>query len=538
MAAEEIVPDHAKWPRPTAWAPLRDATFRMLWLVWLTANICLWMNDVAAAWVMTTLTSSPTLVAMVQTASASPVFLLGLPSGALADIVDRRKYFITTQFWVATNAAILFGVFALGLLTPHILLALVFTNGIGLAMRWPVFAAIVPEMTPRMLLPQALALNGVAMNVSRVVGPLAAGVIIASIGSRYVFALNMALSIGAGLALLRWRRESAPSVLPGERFLGALRLGIQHVRESQRMRDAIVRTSAFFLNSTALLALLPLVAKHLHGGGARTYTVLLACLGFGAVSAAMQLPRLRARWTSDQLIVGGSLIYALATLAVAFSRSAWAAAPAMMVAGMVWITVANSVTVAAQMALPDWVRARGMSIYQMAIMGSAALGALIWGRISEWTDISIGLACAAGSMVVCLLLTRGRPLHGVEVIDHTPVHPWEEPVPGRSVQAQEGPVMVTIEYLIEPSRRAAFEAVMARSRGARLRGGAVSWALFEDVHVNGRFLEYFACATWADYLRRFDRFTATDVKNQEERFAFHVGPERPKITRYIARHPV
>ncbi len=538
MATEQILPQsESKWPRPSAWAPLRDSTFRMLWLVWLTANVCLWMNDVAAAWVMTTLTSSPTLVALVQTASASPVFLLGLPSGALADIVDRRKYFIVTQFWVATNAAILAAVFALGLLTPHVLLLLVFTNGIGLAMRWPVFAAIVPEMTPRMLLPQALALNGVAMNTSRVVGPLLAGTIIASIGSEYVFALNMVLSLAAGIALFGWRRESAPSVLPGERFLGAMRLGLQHVRESQRMRDAIVRTSAFFLNSTALLALLPLVAKHLHGGGARTYTVLLACLGVGAVIAATNLPRLRARWTSDQLIVGGSIIQALATLVVAFSPNAWIAAPAMFLGGMVWITVANSVTVAAQLALPDWVRARGMSIYQMAIMGSSALGAVIWGRISEWTDISIGLACAAGSMIVCLVLTRGRPLHGVESIDHTPIHPWEEPVPIRAVDPGEGPVMVTIEYLIEPGRKQEFEAVMARSRGARLRGGAVSWALFEDVHVNGRYVEYFACDTWADYLRRFDRFTAQDVKNQEERFAFHVGSEPPRITRYIARHP-
>jgi MFS family permease len=538
MAAEDIVTTgEADWERPSAWAPLRIPTFRMLWIVWLTANICMWMNDTTAAWVMTTLTPSPVLVALVQTASSLPVFLLGLPSGAFADILDRRKYFIATQFWVAGNAALLFTAAALDALTPAVLLALVFSNGIGLAMRWPVFAAIVPEISPRMLLPAALALNGVATNLSRVVGPLVAGAIIASVGSRYVFALNMALSIAAAIALFRWRRESTPSVLPGERFLGAMRLGWQYVRESKRMKDAVVRTTAFFLNSTAILALLPLVAKTLHGGDARTYTLLLGSMGFGAVLAATQLPRLRARWTSDQLIVGGSVIHGLSTLAVALSSSPWLASPAMLVGGMVWITVANSVTIAAQHALPDWVRARGMSIYQMAIMGSSAFGALLWGRIAEWTTISTSLECAAGSMLACLVLTRGRPLHGVEEADHTPIHPWDEPVPAHEMDPLEGPVMVTLEYLIEPTRAREFEAVMTQSRSARLRGGAVSWGLFEDVQVPGRYVEYFACETWADYLRRFDRFTAMDVKEQEERFAFHLGDNPPKITRYVAKHP-
>jgi MFS family permease len=231
------------------------------------------------------------------------------------------------------------------------------------------------------------------------------------------------------------------------------------------------------------------------------------------------------------------LIHALSTLGVALSPNPWLAAPAMLVGGSVWITVANSVTIAAQHALPDWVRARGMSIYQMAIMGSFALGAVVWGRLAEWTSVSTSLLCAAASMVVCLFFTRGRPLHGVEHVDHTPIHPWEEPVPAHEMDPHEGPVMVTIEYLIEPSRAVDFEAVMAQSRSARLRGGAVSWGLFEDVVVPGRYVEYFACETWADYLRRFDRFTAMDVKQQEDRFAFHVGEQPPRITRYVARHP-
>jgi MFS family permease len=531
-------PEVARVERPSAWAPLRLPTFRMLWLVWMTANITLWMNDVAAAWTMTTLTTSATMVALVQTASSLPVFLLGLPSGALADILDRRRYFIATQFWVAVNAAILFAVTASDAINATLLLLLVFGNGVGLAMRWPVFAAIIPELVPRGQLPAALALNGVAMNMSRVVGPLLAGTIIATLGNEYVFALNFILSVGAGLVLLKWKRESKPSVLPGERFIGAMRLGWQYVRESQRMKDAIIRTAAFFFNSTALMALLPLEARRLSTtGGATTYTWLLASLGLGAVVAATQLPRLRPRWNRDQLTVYGSVVQALATVAVAMSPNVWTAVPAMFVAGIAWIVVANSVTVSAQLALPDWVRARGMSIYQMAIMGSAALGAVVWGRIAEWSTVPMSLLCASGSMVALLVVTRGRPLEGPAEEDHTPTHPFQEPVPARDMELDEGPVMVTLEYVIDPARVAEFISIMAESRGARLRQGAVSWGLFEDVQHPGRFVEYFACDTWADYLRRFDRFTAMDERLQQMRFAFHLGDEPPRISRFIAKHP-
>ena len=518
----------------SAWLPLRLPTFRMLWLVWLASNICMWMNDVAAAWIMTSLTSSPTLIAMVQTASAMPVFLLGLPSGALADIVDRRRYFMVTQFWIATNAAVIFTVSLSGGLTAPVLLMLVFSNGIGLAMRWPVYAAILPELLPRDELPAGLALNAVAVNGARVVGPLVAGAIITSAGSEYVFALNFLVSIVAGFVLWRWKREVKPSVLPGERFIGAMRLGWQFVRESQRMRNAIVRTATFFLHSTALLALIPLVATRL-GGGAGEYTLLFSCLGVGAIFSAMQLPRMRGRWNRDQIAVGGSILHAFAMAGVAFAPNTWFAAPAMFAGGMGWIVVANSVTVAAQLALPDWVRARGMSLYQMAIMGGSALGAFVWGRLAEYTSVPTSLAIAAASMLIFLGLTKDRTLEGSE--DHTPTHPFPEPVPAFAMHLDDGPVLVTVEYFIDPGRAAEFDAVMAETRGSRLRAGAVSWSLFEDLERPGRFVEFFVCDTWADYLRRFDRFTAADEKLHERRHALHIAEGPPKISRHVARHP-
>ena len=530
-------PGAAPLARASAWAPLRYPTFRMLWLVWAAANISLWMNDVAAAWLMTSLTTSATLVALVQTASSLPVFLLGLPSGALADLVDRRRLFMFTQLWVAVNAAVLYAAAVLDALNAQVLLILVFTNGIGLALRWPVYAAILPELVPRAELGSALALNGVAVNTSRVVGPLAAGAIIAAFGTQYVFALNLAVSLACAATLFLWKREQKPpSVLPGERFLGAMRLGWQYVRESRRMRDALVLTASFFMHSTALLALLPLVAQRL-GGGANTYTMLLASLGLGAVIAATRIPQLRARWNRDQIARGGSLAIALATALVAIAPTPWLAVPAMFAGGMAWISVANSLTISAQLALPDWVRARGMSIYQMAIMGGSALGALVWGRLAESTSVPLSLGISAASLAAALALTRERVLEGPQEEDHTPTHPWQEPVPEMPLEADDGPVMVTLEYFIDPQRRPEFEVIMGESRSARLRQGAVSWGLFEDVQRPGRFVEYFACDSWADYLRQFDRFTAMDERLRSMRYAFHLGEEPPRISRYIARHP-
>jgi MFS family permease len=536
MSGEELgTPDAPDVQKASAWAPLRDRTFRMLWLVWVASNVSMWMNDVAAAWLMTSLTTSPTLIALVQTASSLPVFLLGLPSGALADIVDRRRYFMVTQFWVAINAAVLYLVSVAGGLTAYVLLLLVFTNGIGLAMRWPVYAAIVPELVPRSQLGAALALNAVAVNFSRVVGPLVAGIIIASLGSQYVFALNFVVALLAAITLSRWKRASKPSVLPGERFLGAMRLGWQYVRESQRMKDALVRTSVFFLHATALFALMPLVAKRFGEGGAATYTVLLSCLGVGAILAATQLQRARARFNRNDLAFGGTVVQALCTAVVAFAPNEFIAAVAMVFAGTAWILVANSVTIAAQLALPDWVRARGMSIYQMSIMGGTALGAFIWGKLADLTSVPVSLAVCAASLLVALGLTRHRTLEGAE--DLTPTHPWQEPVPVKDIDLHDGPVMITLEYLIDAAKGPEFEVIMAESRSARLRQGAVSWGLFEDVQVPGRYVEYFACDTWVDYLRRFDRFTAQDERLQEMRYAFHLGDEPPRISRFIAKHP-
>jgi MFS family permease len=516
---------------PSALAPLSLPVFRMLWFTWLAANISMWMNDVAAAWLMTSLTTSPILVALVQTASTLPVFLLGLPSGALADILDRKRFFLLTQLWVAVVALVLCGTVFAGWMSPPLLLAMTFANGIGLALRWPVFSAIVPELVPRNQLPAALALNGVSMNASRIIGPLVAGALIASLGSAYVFLLNALLAASAAVVVSRWKREPTRHPLGREKLLSAMRVGMQFMAQSTHLQGVLVRICLFFFHSTALIALLPLVARDLPGGDAGTFTLLLAAMGAGAIMAALNMQRLRRIWSRDGLVFRGAALQSVAMLVVALAPHAAVAAVAMVVAGMAWITTANTLSVSAQFGLPDWVRARGMSMYQMAIMGASAAGAAIWGQVATHYTITGSLIVAAGTGVLTMLLAnRWMPdSHSEE--DLTPSSLFKVPV----VKQPPGPgrVVLTIEYRIDPARADEFKSLMRVSRRSRLRHGALSWELLRDINDPGLFVEQIVDESWTEHLRRFDRVTTADAALRDRKQTFHIGDSPPVVKRRI-----
>ncbi|MFT3719427.1 MFS transporter [Pseudorhodoferax sp.] len=528
-----LTPDEASSPDAdlSALAPLRWPVFRMLWLVWLASNTCMWMNDVAAAWLMTSLTTSPVWVALVQTAATLPVFLFGLPSGALADIVDRRRYYIATQFWVAAVALALCATVLTDTVTPPLLLLLTFANGIGLAMRWPVYSAVVPEIVPRAQLPAALALNGVTMNASRIVGPLLAGALIASVSSAAVFVLNALLSVASAVALVRWRREHKPDPRGRQRLWSAMRVGVQFVAQSPRLKAVLLRIALFFFHSTALIALLPLVARNLRGGDAATFTVLLAAMGVGAIATAFLMPRLRQLFARDRLVLVGTLTQSAATLAVAFAPNVAVAVPAMFVGGMAWIATANSLSVSAQLALPDWVRARGMAMYQMAIMGATAFGAGLWGQVASFSSVQTSLLVAActGGAGMWLLQRVVADLQIEE--DLTPSNAL--PVPDAPQPPASGQVLVTVEFRIDPERAADFVRVMQESRRSRLAQGALSWHLLRDITDPSRYTEQIVDESWAEHLRRFDRVTAADIALRERKLAFHLDEAPPRVTRYV-----
>lgn len=389
---------------------LHHPSFPRLWGVWLMANICMWMSDVAAAWLMTSLTDSKLMVAMIQTCTTLPVFLLALPGGAIADIVDRRSGFLAAQCWTTLAAAILAAAAWQGALSAPLLLVLTFAASMATALRWPVYSAIVPEVVTAEALPTAIVLNGMAVNASRVLGPLLAGAIIAWLGGAWVFALTAALSLTSAAMLWRWRYEPQTPPSSTGSLGAAMTQGIAFARQSRPLQAVLAWSVGYFMSATALVALLPLIARAHDAdgaGGARIYAVLFACLGCGAIGVGFMLHVFRRRWSEHGVIVAGSVLLALCIACMALSRHAWLSAAVMLVAGAAWLAVGNTLSIAAQFALPPQLRARGMSLFLMAVMAGGAGGAALFGAAADWLGLRPALfALSATGIALCVLLGR------------------------------------------------------------------------------------------------------------------------------------
>ena len=344
---------------------------------------------------MTSLTVSPLMVALVQAATTAPVFLLALPAGALADIVDRRRYLITSQVWMMIAAATLGALTLSGITTAPILLVFTFAIGIGTAMMMPAWGAITPELVLRAELQTAISLNTIGMNISRSVGPALAGLIVATAGPGMVFILNAISFLAVIAALKSWQRTPTVSELPAERVFGAIRAGLRYARHSPELRAVLTRGAAFFVFASASWALLPLIVRQELKSGPGTYGLFLACMGIGAIAGALLLPHAHVRATRDRMVAGATGLYSIAMLALAHSENVYTAGAAMLVMGVAWISVVSPLMTAAQTALPSWVRARGLALFWVVFMGGMATGSALWGQISSWVGIPYALTAAA-----------------------------------------------------------------------------------------------------------------------------------------------
>ena len=395
-------------PEGSAWAPLRNRRFALLWAIWVGANICSWMTEVTAAWLMTSLTSSALMVSLVQTASTLPVFLLSLPGGALADQVNRRNALIAAQTWLAVVAGLVVTLAQAGRLTPWWLLALTFASGMAAAVRWPVFTALVPEVVSRSQLAPAMTLHAMAVNTARVLGPVLAGLAVAAAGTTSVFAAVCVLSLVSAGLLARW--AYAPSARPEPRpALGpAIMAGLRHVLGRHRMRAVLVQSALVYMAVTTLLALLPLVAQSLRPGDASLYVNLAASAGLGAVFAGPLLHRLRRRYATQALVTGAMLVLAAAIAGVALARHPTLVAGLLFLAGGSWLATGNTLNVTLQRELTDDLRARGMSIFLMTVMAGGALGSAVFGTVADLTGVHGALLAMAAKVVAGALTLKSR----------------------------------------------------------------------------------------------------------------------------------
>lgn len=492
------------------------------------------MQSVGVTWVMTSLTASPLLVALMQTAASLPIFLLGIPAGSVADLVNRRKLLLVTESWLLLVALTLGLLTLSGHITSWALLALTFLMGLGSAFDGPAWQAIVPDLVSREEVPAAVVLNSTGFNIARAVGPALGGLIVAAAGPAAVFLLNAASYIFVLAAIYRWRHSPAPSDLPAENMVGATMAGIRYVGHAPALQTVLVRIGVFIFGASALWALLPVVARHDLGLDATGYGIVLGSLGFGALAGALVLPRLRRSLSVDWLTALAGLVFAAATLALAYVHFVPLLVPCLMAGGMAWLAMMSSMTTAAQMASPAWVRARTLGIYLLVFQGTMAAASFGWGMLAERLGNGAALSIAALVLAVGLAAALRWPLQSTEHLDLSPSFHWPDPQLAITPQLEDGPVLITVDYRVPSDRAAEFIAAMQAMNIFRRREGALSWGIFRDLADPDRYVETFLVPSWAEHVRQHARVTIDDQATEARAFAFLQPGVAPAAAHLIA----
>lgn len=516
-------------------SPFSSPAFAVLWTATVLSNIGTWMHDVGASWLMTSLSPAPLMVALVQGATALPVFLFSLPAGALADILDRRRLLLAVQIFMGLVAACLGCIVLLDLVNAWSLLFFTLLMGTGAALTAPAWQAIVPSLAPPGSLQRAIAANSVGVNISRAIGPALAGLLITALGITVPFFANAVSFLAVVAALLWWRPQAGkePS-LPPEHLLGAMLAGLRYARHSAPLKTTLIRAVAFFLFANAFWSLLPLVVRRVLGGGVGLYGIVLGCVGTGAVLGAFALPWLRARMDADRLVHLGTCGTALAMLVLAMVNNPAAACLASLVAGTSWIAILTSLGVSAQTALPDWVRARGLSIFVTVFFGSMTAGSLVWGQTAGMFGIQAALITAALLALLFIPLSARWKLQQGLALQLAPSMHWPEPLVDGEIDQDRGPVLVTVEYRVDPENVADFLNAMRELHAERRHDGAYSWGLFEDAAQPGRYIEYFLVSSWLEHLRQHERVTVSGREVQLRIQALQSGGRMPLVSHLLA----
>ena len=507
---------------PGPWQPLCNATFRGLLVSNLVSDIGTFMQSVGAAWLMTSLTKSPLYIALIQTATALPFFLLALPAGSIGDIFDRRKLILSTETWMLAVAVVLTVVTVFGVMTPWLLLLLTLGLSMGDAVESPSWRAIFPELVSKEDLPAALVLNGIEFNLARALGPGLGGFIVAAVGVGAAFAFNAFSFLGVIAVVAKWRRPVRKSTLPTETFRGATSAAVRYVRYSPGIRTLLLRSAVLIFFTSSFWALLPTAAKDISNSPI-TYGFLLGFFGLGAVLGAMVLQRTRSRISSETLLTLATTIFAGVILSVALLRSPVVLCFMMLLGGASWTAVMSLFNIMAQELAPDWVRARVLAVYLFVFQGSVAAGSTLWGYIALHANVHRTLVFAAIGTGACLSLQLLFRLPSVPADLSTWNH-WGKLMTFEEPDPVGGPVLVTVTYVIDPARSSEFLHQIHKYERVRRRDGATSWGVFVDTQAPDTYLETFKVDSWAEHERQHDRFTVADREIENQVLGYALRP--------------
>jgi predicted MFS family arabinose efflux permease len=517
----------------SAWAPFRHEAFAALWGAQFISNVGSWMQTVGAQWIMLALTGSAAYVALIQTAASLPIVLFALLAGAIGDLVDRRQFLLITQAFMLLAATALGLLTLAGLLSPWLLLALIFTVGTGQALTSPTWQTLQPELVDVAERPQAISLGAVNQNLARAVGPAIGGIILAATSAGTVFLINAATFLAVLGVLLWWRGSARPAyAMPREHVGEAVRAGARYVRASPALRVILVRAGVFVFFASAIWALLPVTAQtqlHLGSGG---YGLLLGCVGIGAVAGALLLPTLRTRISPGAQLTAGSIGLAGVALILGYVHVAVLVAISLAVAGMAWILALSTLNSLYQLTLPQWIKARGLSFYLIVFQGGNAVGSAVLGITAQHLGLSPTLLITTAGLALGPLAGLRYRFQPISPAELQPAAEW--PVPDLSTgDPATGPVMVSVEYRPQDGQEADLLAALRDARFSRRRTGASAWRVWQDAADPGRIVEQFIVASWEEHLRQHDRVTARDQGRLDKIRSMTDPAHPPAVTHWI-----
>ncbi len=522
-------------PRTSSLAPLKNPVFRAVWLATLISNFGGLIQSVGSAWLMTSITASSDMVALVQASTTLPIMLFSLASGAIADNFDRRRVILIAQCFML-GVSIALAIFAWqGWITPWLLLAFTFLIGCGTALNNPSWQASVGDMVPREEVPAAVSLNSVSFNLTRSVGPAIGGAIVAAFGAAAAFVVNAFSYLALLFVIWRWRPDLPKSVLPRETLGRAMTAGLRFVAMSPHIETVLFRALVFGLSAIVILALLPLIARDTLAGGPVTFGVLLGCFGVGAIVGAFSSGRLRQHYTTETIVRMGFLGFALCAGICALSTTIWLTGAGLLIGGACWVIVLSLFNVTVQMSTPRWVVGRAIALYQTAVFGGMAAGAWVWGLSAQIYGLDAALLLAAGAMVIGAAVGLLFPMPALQALNLDPANRWQQPELALEILPQSGPIFIVVEFIIPEENLPAFMEAMDERRRVRLRNGARQWELMRDLEHPEVWFETYHSPTWTEYMRHNHRATKADVEIVERLRNLHSGDAPPRVMRMIVR---
>ena len=533
MSSESIIRSDPSANAGSRWGVFGNPAFTIILVASSVSNIGVAMFDTSTSWLMTSLNPNPMMVSAVQIATSLPMFLLTLPAGALADIVDARRLLLGAQLAVSAIAVAFATLVTLRLATAAALLVTTFGLGAAGALAAPTWLLVTPMLVSKDDLDSAIAINNTGFNISRAIGPALGGFTIAAISIAFPFWCYCFGNLVLAAAVLWWRApRRIQETLPAERFFSAVRTGLRYVRHNRAVDATLIRAVAFFLFASAYWALLPLVARTQLHYGPTIYGVLLGMIGLGSIVGSVGLNWLKERLGPDRLALLASAGTVAALGMYAAAREPLLAMAASLVAGACWIVMMTTLFVSAQVALPEWVRGRGLAIFLTAYFGAMTAGSAIWGQIASVEGLSTTLYVAAAGALLGTIVTWRWRLQTAAALDLSPSMHWRTPVFAQRVDDDQGPILVTVEYRIDPDDRAPFLAAMREIGRERKRDGAYAWSVFEDAAAPGRVVETFLIQTFLELKHLRARVTKADRMIEQE--AHRYLKERPKPTFLVA----